>query len=164
MKVHFKEEQTFRKSWVMYLILISVAIPIYGMYQQYILGEPFGSKPMSDTGLFLLLFFTLGIVGFLWMIKLTTQIDNFQIKMKFYPLTSKTIQWSEVKTAEVLNYGFVGGWGIRLWTKYGTVYNISGNKGLAIELNNGKKLLIGTKNEAELKSVLANLKDSKKAK
>jgi len=39
MKIQFIEEQTFRKSWVMYLTLISVAIPIYGMYQQYVLGD-----------------------------------------------------------------------------------------------------------------------------
>ena len=158
MKIPFNEEQTFRKSWVMYLIPIFVAIPIYGIYQQYVLGEPFGNKSMSDIGLFSLLFFSLGIVVFIWMIKLSTKIDEFQIKMNFYPLTSKTVHWSEIKTAEVINYGFVGGWGIRLWTKFGTVYNISGKKGLAIELNNGKKFLIGTQKESELKAVLKSLK------
>ena len=159
MKIQFIEEQTFRKSWVMYLTLISVAIPIYGMYQQYVLGEPFGNKPMSDTGLFSLLFFTVAIVGFIWMIKLSTHIDDFQIKMSFFPLTSKTVKWSEVLSAKVVNYGFVGGWGIRLWTKFGTVYNISGNQGLAIELKNGKTFLIGTQKETELRSFLDALKN-----
>ena len=44
----------------------------------------------------------------------------------------------------------MGGWGIRLWTKYGTVFNIKGKKGLAIELYSGKKFLIGTQKEIEL--------------
>lgn len=51
---------------------------------------------------------------------------------------------------KVINYGFVGGWGIRLWTKYGTVYNVSGNKGLFIKLKNGKTMVIGTQKSQEL--------------
>ena len=43
-----------------------------------------------------------------------------------------------------VHYGFVGGWGIRFFTAYGTVYNMRGTKGLAINLEKGKKFLIGT--------------------
>jgi len=43
-----------------------------------------------------------------------------------------------------VHYGFVGGWGIRLFTAYGTVYNMRGAKGLAIRLKSGKKFLIGS--------------------
>jgi hypothetical protein len=74
--------------------------------------------------------------------------------MSFFPLIKKTTNWTEIKKVEVVNYGFVGGWGIRLWTKYGTVYNIKGNKGLAIELFNGKKYLIGTQKEIELNEIV----------
>jgi len=52
MKIPFNEEQTFRKSWVMYLIPIFVAIPIYGIYQQYVLGEPFGNKSICLSACF----------------------------------------------------------------------------------------------------------------
>lgn len=161
MKLTFKEEQNFRKSWVLLILAGIIAIPIYGIYQQIIVGEVFGDNPMSDLGLYLFLAFTIGLFLFFWIINLTTEIDDFQIKMNFFPLTSKSIQWADVKNAEVLNYGFVGGWGIRLWTKYGTVYNTSGSIGLAIELQNGKKLLIGTQKETELKSLLEQLKLNK---
>ena len=57
----------------------------------------------------------------------------------------------------MINYGFVGGWGIRLFTKYGTIYNTSGNKGLALELHDGKKLVIGTDKEEELKNFIEKL-------
>ena len=57
-----------------------------------------------------------------------------------------------------LDYGFIGGYGIRLWTKYGTVYNTSGKIGLAITLNNGDKFLIGTQKSDELKLFLENNK------
>ena len=66
----------------------------------------------------------------------------------------KRVGWNEIKSTKVVNCGLVGGWGIRLWTKYGTVYNTKGNKGLAIELKNGKKFLIGTQKETELNKIL----------
>ena len=59
--------------------------------------------------------------------------------------------------AEIVNYGFVGGWGIRLWTKYGTVYNMRGNKGLAIALTDGNKFLIGTQKPEELTAILEKI-------
>lgn len=77
--------------------------------------------------------------------------------MSFFPFVRKKVNWNEIKNIEVINYGFVGGWGIRLWTKYGTVYNMKGNKGLAIELNNGKKFLIGTQKETELRKFMEKM-------
>ena len=78
--------------------------------------------------------------------------------MRFFPLVKKDIKWKDIKDVQVIEYGFVGGFGIRLGTKYGTVYNIKGNKGLAIELTNGKKYLIGTQKETELKTALKKIK------
>ena len=78
--------------------------------------------------------------------------------MRFFPFVKKEFQWSEIQKSKVVNYGFVGGWGIRLFTKYGTVYNIRGNKGLAIELKNGKKYLIGTQKEEEMKKFINGLR------
>ena len=57
----------------------------------------------------------------------------------------------------MFDYGFVGGWGVRMWTKYGTVYNTKGSKGLLVELNNGKTFVIGTQKEDELKMFLKDL-------
>tara|TARA_R110002050_G_scaffold109799_1_gene221367 strand:- start:102673 stop:103179 length:507 start_codon:yes stop_codon:yes gene_type:complete len=156
MKLTFKEEQNFRKSWVLLILLAINGIPIYGIYQQVVLGKPFGDNPSSDMGLYFFLAFTIGLFLFFWIIKLSTEIDDFQIKMKFFPLSIKTFKWSDIESAKVVNYGFIGGWGIRLWTKFGTVYNTSGNIGLAIKLKNGKKFLIGTQKESELKSFITN--------
>jgi hypothetical protein len=76
--------------------------------------------------------------------------------MRFVPFLKKNIKWNELKSMKIVNYGFVG-YGIRLGSKYGTVYNINGNKGLAIELKNGKKFVIGTQNETELNSTLKKM-------
>jgi len=86
--------------------------------------------------------------------KLKTSIDKNGIQISFFPFMKKRVGWNEIKSTKVVNCGLVGGWGIRLWTKYGTVYNMKGNKGLTIELKNGKKFLIGTQKETELNNVV----------
>lgn len=157
MKTEFKEEQKFTQWWL-WLILIPVGIlPIFGIYKQLILGDKFGDKPMSDLGLIILTIFIFSLIGLFFIMKLKTSIDKNGIQMSFFPFVRKKVNWNEIKNIEVINYGFVGGWGIRLWTKYGTVYNMKGNKGLAIELNNGKKFLIGTQKETELRKFMEKM-------
>jgi len=157
MKTEFKEQQKFTQWWL-WLILIGIAlIPVYGIYKQMFLGEVFGDKPMSDDGLigFAILMFLFLLL--FWVFKLTTEINSKEIRIQFFPLTNKLVEWKDVKSAQVLNYGFVGGWGIRLFTKYGTAYNTKGNKGLALELKNGKKLLVGTQKMEELSEIVENV-------
>ena len=154
MKTKFKEEQKFTQWWL-WLILIPVGIlPFVGVYKQIILGEPFGDNPMSNLGLIIFSVIMILLLGLFAVMKLKTKIDDNEIQMSFFPFLKKKTKWSEIKKAEVVNYGFLGGWGIRLCTKYGTVYNIKGNKGLAIELMNGKKYLIGTQKETELNEII----------
>ena len=154
MKNEFKEEQKFTQWWL-WLILIPIGVlPIFGIYKQIILGKQFGDKPMSNFGLIIFSVFICSLIGLFLIMKLKTSIDKDGIRMNFFPFTKKSVEWNEIKSAQVVNYGFVGGWGIRLWTKYGTVYNMRGNKGLAIELKNGKKFLIGTQKETELNNVV----------
>lgn len=154
MKIEFKEEQKFTHWWL-FLILIGIGIlPILGIYKQLILGEKFGDTPMSDFGLIIFCVFTFGLITLFLFMRLKTEIDQNEIRMNFFPLVKKRVSWKEIKKVEIVTYGFVGGWGIRLWTKYGTVYTIKGNKGLAIELLNGKKFLIGTQKETELNKIV----------
>lgn len=157
MKTEFKEEQKFTQWWL-WLILIGIAlIPVYGIYKQIYQGEVFGDKPMSNLGLIAFVIFMLLFLLLFLLFKLTTEINTKEIKIQFFPLVNKVVEWKDVKSAQVLNYGFVGGWGIRLFTKYGTVYNIKGNKGLALELKNGKKLLVGTQKMEELYEIVKNV-------
>ena len=109
---------------------------------------------MSDFGLIIFCVFIFGLIAMFGFMRLKTEIDQNEIRMNFFPFVKKRVNWKEVRKAEIVNYGFVGGWGIRLWTKYGTVYNTKGNKGLAIELQNGKKILIGTPKETELNKIM----------
>ena len=153
----FKETQKFSQWWLWLILLFIGALPILGIYKQLIIGEKFGDKPISDLGLIIFAVFVFSLIAMFWFMQLKTEIDQNEIRMRFFPLVKKRVSWEEIKNAEIVNYGFVGGWGIRLSTKYGTVYNMKGNKGLAIALTDGKKFLIGTQKPEELTAILEKI-------
>ena len=156
MKIEFKERQKFTQWWI-WLILIGLgAIAVYGVIQQILLDIDFGNKPMSNIGMIIFTFFVFGFMYFNWYMTLITEITNEGIKMRFIPFVKKEINWNDLKSVKIVSYGFVG-YGIRLGSKYGTIYNMNGNKGLAIELSNGKKFVIGTQKEMELKNVIGKM-------
>ena len=156
MKVNFKEKQKFTQWWL-WVILIGIAlIPVYGIYKQIIRNETFGDKPTSDLGLIIIAICFFGLIYFFRYMTLKTKIDSIGIKIYFKPFHKKSVTWNEVKSAKIVKYGFVG-YGIRFGSKYGNVYNVKGNKGLAIELQNGKKFLIGTQRENELNDIIDNI-------
>ena len=157
MEIIFEERQKFTQWWFRMILIGLGIIAAYAFFTQIILGEQFGNKPMSDVGM---VFFVIGVFGFIYFncyMTLISEINEDGIKMRFIPFVKKNIQWSGIQSAKIVNYGFVG-YGIRLGSKYGTVYNINGNKGLAIELKNGKKFVIGTQRESELNKALKKMR------
>ncbi len=161
MKTEFTEKQKFTQWWL-WLILAGIGfLPIYGIYKQLILGEAFGNKPMSDVGLIVFSIFVFGLITLFGLLNLKTEIDQHEVRMHFFPFAKKKISWNDIKHAQVVDYGFVGGWGIRIGSKYGTIYNVSGSKGLAIELKDGKKFVIGTQREIELEKVINNIQSKR---
>lgn len=154
MKLLFKEEQKFTQWWLWVILIAIMILPIYGIYKQLIIGKPFGSKPMSDVGLIIFTICMLVFITLFFFMRLKTEIDQNEIRIRFFPFVKKRIAWKDIKNVEVLKYGFVGGWGIRFWTQYGTVYNTKGDEGLAIELTNGKKFLVGTQKKQELSEAI----------
>jgi hypothetical protein len=152
-KILFEEEQRFTQWYIWILLLGLLCIPVYGIIQQLVLKQPIGDKPMSDLGLVIILFTQLSLCLLFWILKIKTTISKEKISFRFFPFVTKTIPWDEVEVAEIVKYRFVG-YGIRIFTSYGTVYNINGNKGMALTLTNKKKLLIGTQKPYELEDVI----------
>ena len=153
----FQEHQRFNQWWVWGIIIGVTCIPLIRIYYQTTTGNSFGNNPLSNEGLAIAFIPMLGLLIFMRMLQLKTKITPKSIHFHFFPLVRKKIDWEEVANAEVVDYGFVGGWGIRLFTSYGTVYNIRGRFGLALELKSGKKLLIGTQKPEALKAFIAQL-------
>lgn len=134
----FREVQRFTQWWF-WMLLFAVAVLLF-----YV-GPNLGAVILIIISLFFL------------SVELRTEIDQYGINMRFFPLVRRQITWEEVKSARVVDYGFAGGWGIRFFTTYGTIYNIKGSKGLALELKNGKKLCIGTQREKEMEVIIRKI-------
>ncbi len=138
-KIYFKETQKFSRWWLWLLLLSLGALLLY--------------DEIANLGALILI-----LVSLLFLVlHLHTKIDDKGISFRFFPFIKRSYPWHEIKSARVVNYGFVGGWGIRLFTAYGTVYNVKGNKGLAVELKNGRKLCLGTQKPSELNDILSSL-------
>ena len=109
MKIEFKEEQKFTQRWLWLILIGTGLIPLYGIYKQLILKEQFRDYPMSDSGLIIFSIFMFSLIALFLFMRLKTEIDQKEIRINFFPFVKKRISWKEVKSTEVVNYGFVGG-------------------------------------------------------
>lgn len=91
-------------------------------------------------------------------LRLRTTIDSETITIQFFPIFSRSIGWKEIENVNVVNYGFVGGWGVRKSAKYGTIYNVKGSDGILIVLKSGKKITLGTQKPSEVGAFISSLK------
>ena len=166
-EIYFSEEQRFRQKWLWILLLVSTfSITIffaYGFIRQIILGQPWGDRPMSDISLIIvgLLSITLmgGMTYLFYSLKLVTEVRNDCVHIRFFPLSEQRIPFHNIKKCEVRRYNPIreyGGWGIRYGRK-GKAYNVSGNRGVQLELFQGKNLLIGSARSDELAQAINNL-------
>jgi hypothetical protein len=156
LKTTYTEVQKFKQWWLWLLLIGTACLPAYGLFQQLILGEPFGSKPMSDMGLVIFFIGTLGFIGLFLYLELRSEIDAKGIRVRLRPISSEVFSWDQIEHLELISYGFVG-YGLRYSGKYGTVYNASGNKGLVIRLKSGSQYVIGTQDPEGVKRTLTAL-------
>ena len=85
-------------------------------------------------------------------------MDERGISYRFYPfqLTTKLISWDTMHKCNTRRYKPImeyGGWGFRIGLG-GKALNVKGNRGVQIELKNGKRLLIGTQKPNEAQQVI----------
>jgi hypothetical protein len=161
--VLFSETQRFRQRWLWVILAIVSVVTMYGLFKQLILGEPVGQRPMSNVLMVLAAFVVLGTIIFMLSLKLETVITNDGIQVRFFPFLTqfKLYRWAEIKKIYVRQYNPIreyGGWGYRLGILgHCRAMNVSGDKGIQLELINNKKLLIGTRQPEEAERVLRQL-------
>jgi hypothetical protein len=155
-KLLFHERQRFTQWWIWLPLFGFLAFFLWGAVQQLIQGEPWGDNPMSNLGLLLFGLLPLAFIGFFRIIELETRITEEEIHVILFPIAQLKFKWERIEKAEIISYGFVG-YGLRLGSRYGTVYNIKGNKGLLLKLKNERKFLIGTQQPEVLQQVLEQL-------
>jgi hypothetical protein len=84
----------------------------------------------------------------LWILtaRLVTIVDPEALRISFKWLwPGRTIRHGDVERYEARTYGLLdsGGWGVHL-AGAGLTYNVSGNRGVALALKDGSRLLVGS--------------------
>ena len=115
---------------------------------------PVWAMPVSIVGITINVLVTIILI----FAKLQTRISESALYIRFFPFhfSYRKIDFDTIATVYARSYqpmGEFGGWGIR-WTPRGRAYNVSGNRGVQLELKNGKKILLGSQRTDELASLL----------
>jgi len=156
MAIHFKEEQRFSGNALWVTVLFLPVLMLVVLFYQLYSGKLVGDYPMSNTSITILsiIYFVPAILTFFF-VKLTLVIDDEKI-MYGWNVPNKElneINFSEISSCGIIHYDFVG-YGYRLSEQYGTVYNVSGSRGLQVIKKSGEKILIGTHRPDELKTAI----------
>src|SRR5690554_1224992 len=150
-KIIFKEKQHFNQWWLYLLFIVLFA------YFGFLFFESFSLDLKNKYSLVISAVILILLLLFILKVNLKTLINEQGVYVSFWPLQIKYkhYSWEEIKKIEVIRYSPIkdfGGWGYRISLRgRGVAYNIRGNKGIKIFLENGKEVLIGTQkvNEAQ---------------
>jgi hypothetical protein len=160
MQFNFSETQRFRQWWL--IILISLPFLFFSCIavSQIFFGIIYGDKPMSNAEVTIALLVNTAILVLFFYVRLETRVEQDCIRIRFFPFhfSWRTFPRDEIANAVVREYKPIaeyGGWGIRGIGK-NRAFNISGNKGLQLEFNDGKRILIGTQQPEELAIAVRN--------
>jgi hypothetical protein len=142
------------------LLVYGIAlIAWYGLIQQVILGEPFGTNPGPDWAVWLIwLLFGIGIPVIFHMIQLVVEVREDHIYIRYAPFVTRKIPFAKIERYQARTYRPIveyGGWGIRGWSGDRMAYNVSGNQGVELQLRDGRNVMIGSQRTQELVQAIA---------
>ncbi len=165
-RLYFKEEQRFNQWWLKLILFGSVLVTLgpmyYGTIMQFSTGEPWGDKPMSDTGVLVMdIITTIILAAAIYLIfgtRMVIEIKSNGVYVRFKPFLTKEkfFPAESIEKYEVRKYKPIadyGGWGVKYGRK-GIVYNVSGNMGLELWLKGNKKIMIGTQRPEAIKRAM----------
>jgi hypothetical protein len=147
----FREVQRFHQFWLWALVAFLTGVSWVGFVQQLVLNVPFGTRPAPDIVvigmwvLFGLVFPVMALIA-----GLITEVRGDGIYIRYIPFHRqfRTMPFDAIQTYETKIYRPLreyGGWGIR-YGSGGKVYNVSGNRGVQLVLQSGRRILIGSQN------------------
>jgi hypothetical protein len=153
----FNESQTFRGTWIMYLILL-LELPTFIVLLVILSKEEGGGTEML-LGILIVILIMGGTFLLIMNLKLETRIDDHAISYRFFPFFGwRKITRSEVVSADVITYEGLtdyGGWGLK-GNKTTKAYSIRGDRGLLLDIGEKKKIMIGTQKSDELEPFIAS--------
>ena len=157
----FREEQKF-PTWLCWLIYLSMGLA--ALLNIYALKKVLSEQGSQEIlGILMLIIVGIGvpiaIAALFLLLKLETEVRSDGLYIRFFPFHIHFIKFSPDDLSEFYTRQYkpireYGGWGIRCSFGKGKAYNVSGNKGVQLVLQNGKKLLIGSQKAQELETAI----------
>jgi hypothetical protein len=155
----FIESQRFNQRWLLWPLAVVNLVAFAGAA-----SSPWWlhQVPEAPPQWFVWLGFAVFVIVTLTIItaELRTRIDATGIHVRWRPFhrTYRTYPWTSLQEVAVRTYSPIveyGGWGVRYSiTGKGMAYNVSGDQGLQLVLQNGKKILIGTQEPQRIAEVV----------
>jgi hypothetical protein len=155
----FREEQAFRRWWLVLIIGGVAALIWWGFVRQIILGEPWGDDPAPDW-MMVIVWLVVGIglpFFFFGYMRLIVTVSSDAVIVNFRPFTRRVLPLTDIVAFEARDYRPIreyGGWGIR---GYGNrrAYNVSGDRGVDLKLIDDREVMIGSQRADELERAIS---------
>lgn len=128
---------------------------LYAAIQQLLFKTPVGSNPAPNYIVVLAFVTTFSILVLFRIMYLQIIVETKSLTIIFYPFVKKPIPVQDIHHLEMVKHNSFteyGGWGIRYGSK-GWAYNVGGNLGVKIHLNN-ESILVGIKNEKQFQNLI----------
>ena len=147
--VYFRETQSFAKNPVIWIVLVITALVVgYALHA----SAPGAARPFGMA---------IGIQAaiMLWLLsmRLETEVRPEGVRLRFRALWfPKTFEWNRIESAAAVSYHPIadyGGWGIRLGFA-GWAWNVSGSRGVRLQLRDGRPFLIGSQEPERLAAAI----------
>jgi hypothetical protein len=156
----FNEKQSYKGSWIMYLILLTEIPTLILMLVLFFTSE---DKQEMGIALAVVLSVLALSISLILSISLETRIDQFGIQYKYYPFIRN---WRKIAKNEILDVRVItfnpifdyGGYGMKR-NRNTKLYNILGDEGLLINTGEKRKILLGTSERKRLEVFLATWKE-----
>lgn len=151
----FHEEQSFHQPWLWGLPF--GLLVVFGVVLQQ---QPDKVQVLLPVAILVILVAT-AIAALMSLMKLTVTVDAETLYIRFVPFAKKDISLHEITGWEARTYAPIreyGGWGVRITVRNGRAYNVSGDRGVQLELTGGERILIGSQRGEELAEAISRAK------
>jgi hypothetical protein len=148
----FHEVQKLRQWHIRIVLALPPAALVFLTIRQVVFHHPWGAHPISNGGLIFLTILLVAVYFRLITVRLVTDVGSGEMAIGLRGLwRRRRIPLSAIRSAKPVEYnpGDYGGYGIRSGPG-GLAYIADGNRGVQVELRDGRKLLIGSQRAEEL--------------
>jgi hypothetical protein len=149
--VLFEERQRFVNRVVAFVLLGLLLLATLFAWQDVRAHVPGGPQ--------LTMFLPPALVAILLFLELHVTVGDAGVRIRMLPFANRTIAPAQIARWEARTYRPIreyGGWGLRFGSR-GRAYNVSGERGVELTLDNGKRVLIGSQRSDDLAAAIGQI-------